>query len=165
MDGYLDSLRLAIEPVLRIGGDVNGLGVVDRLQVAPSECANGRGAVVGDEAHGGVAGRVVKVDDGADVVAVECSNPSVWKEVAACVSASFERCEVVGWIGESARGCPGFSYGCAVQPIPEDVEWLLGKRCYESGRRVDCGGEGLCFRAPDRAQEIVFRVLGLVEER
>ena len=80
--GHLDSLRLAIKPLLSVGGDVDWFGVVDGLQVAPRECSNGRGAVVGDEAHGGVAGRVVKVDDGADVVAVECSNPSVWQEVA-----------------------------------------------------------------------------------
>ncbi len=84
--GPLDPVRLELEPTLCVRGDLDALGVVDRLQVAPGERANGRGAVISDEEHGGVAGRVVEVDDGADVVAVEGSHSAIGQEVVAGVS-------------------------------------------------------------------------------
>ena len=76
--GPRDAVCLSVEPPLRVGGDVDRLGVVDGLQVAPSEGANGRRAVLGDEENRGIAGGVVEADDSADVVAVECSHPAVW---------------------------------------------------------------------------------------
>jgi hypothetical protein len=47
--GPLDAVCLAVEPLLCVGRDVDGLGVVDGLQVGPGECAEGRGAVISDE--------------------------------------------------------------------------------------------------------------------
>ncbi len=149
---------------MRVGGEVDGLGVVDGPQVAPGERANGGCAVIGDEEDGGVAGGVVEADDGADVVAVERSHSAVWQEVMAGVSGSFERGEVVGWIGEPGGCRSGFGGGRVGEAIAEGGERELGKVGDRCSCRVDSGGEGLGFGAADGGEQVVFGVFGFAGE-